>query len=176
MNIRAAHAGDIELCARLDGSYQTEQVWQLDELVSASSMHFTFRQVRAPRSFHVPYPRSLENLREDWQRQECFLVAHEQGRALGFLDMTVQREQWCGWIQHLIVDPEHRRQGIATALLAQAEAWARGSELLAVRLVVQSKNGPAIALFTSRGYAFCGFIEHHYKDNDTGFIYSYDIS
>ena len=120
MNIRAAHAGDIEQCERLDGSYVTNYVWQMDEELTAGAMRFTFRLIHTPRTIHVPYPYPLGNLKLDWRRKECFLVAQERGSVAGFLDMTVQRDGWRGVVQHLY------RQGQNRVLLEVLQALAVG--------------------------------------------------
>lgn len=172
MNIRAAHAGDIDRCVQLDGSYATNYIWQMEESISSEGMDYTFRRVRLPRSLAVDYPEPREALLEDWRRKECFLVAQERGRVVAFLDMTVQRTRWRGWIQHLIVEPSCRRRGIATLLLDAAEVWAQGSELNSVTVVLQSKNDPSITLFAKRHYIFQGFIDHYFNNGDIGFIYS----
>lgn len=52
----------------------------------------------------------------------------------------------------LYVSPEHRRQGLARALLAQAEQSARDRSLPAVSLQVYDFNAGAIALYQSGGY------------------------
>lgn len=172
MNIRPANVVDIDYCERLDGSYTTDYVWQMDETISKDSRTVTFRRVRTPRRMAVDYPRKVEDLEEDWQRQECFLVACEFGRVLAYLDMVVRRWRWQGWIEHLVVDPACRREGVAIRLLKAAERWARGSELGAICVFVQSKNDPAISLFSKCGYTFQGFIDHYYNNNDAGILYS----
>jgi ribosomal protein S18 acetylase RimI-like enzyme len=52
----------------------------------------------------------------------------------------------------LYVSPEHRRQGLARALLAQAEQTARDRGLPAVSLQVYDFNAGAIALYRGNGY------------------------
>ena len=78
MNIRRANVVDIERCARLDGGYRTQHVWQMDERRESESVGVSFRRVRIPRQITVSYPRAVDALQDDWQRNECFLVA---GRA-----------------------------------------------------------------------------------------------
>jgi len=58
-----------------------------------------------------------------------------------------------GHIEELYVGPEHRGEGVATALLARAEAWAgeRGCER--ATLSVNARNDTARRLYESRGYA-----------------------
>ncbi|MEA3406865.1 MAG: GNAT family N-acetyltransferase [Chloroflexota bacterium] len=131
-----------------------------------------FRRERIPRRIRVPYPQNAENLREDWRRNECFLVAQEAGVVLGYLDMVVRRRNWEGWINHLVVDSPARRRGIGSLLLETAQRWARGSELRAMTAVLQNKNEPAIRFFSQKGYAFRGFIDQYYSNGDVGLIYS----
>ncbi len=52
----------------------------------------------------------------------------------------------------LYVAPEHRRQGLARALLAQAEQTARDRGLPAISLQVYDFNKGAIALYRGSGY------------------------
>lgn len=52
----------------------------------------------------------------------------------------------------LYVDPDHRRQGIATALLTLGETWARQRGDLQIGLQVYTQNQAAIALYQQRGY------------------------
>lgn len=171
MIIRPMTIGDVDRCERLEGSYTTEHVWQMEATVEAEQMSVSFRRFRLPRPMQVRYPRQKLDLLADCQQSECFLVADELGVIYGYLDMRVQRWQWRGWIEHLIIDPPYRRRGIATLLLQSAERWARGSELRGVVVALQPKNDPGIALLTGLGYRFCGFMDHYYHNGDTGLFY-----
>jgi len=93
----------------------------------------------------------------------------------GYLDMTVRRWQAQGWIEHLIVQPSYRRQGIATNLLEAARQWARSNGLVSIVAAVQTKNDPAISLLTKLGYTFAGFIDHYFSNGDIGVLYSREI-
>ena len=172
MHIRPVNVADIDRCEHLDSSYTTEYVWRMSESVTENSMGVTFRRVRIPRPMEVAYPRGTEDLQEDLQRNECLLVAIDFGRTMGYLDVVVQRWRWQGWIEHLVVDRAYRRQGVATRLLEAGERWARGSELSAITVVIQSKNDPAIRLFSKRGYIFQGYIDHYFRNGDIGLVYS----
>ena len=52
----------------------------------------------------------------------------------------------------LYVDPVHRRRGLATALLDQAEAWAQQRGDRQIGLQVFPDNAAAMALYRQRGY------------------------
>lgn len=59
-------------------------------------------------------------------------------------------------ISRLVVRPEHRRRGLARALMAAAGAWAAGRGAAECVLQVAVDNAPALALYDS-----LGFREHH---------------
>ncbi len=58
-------------------------------------------------------------------------MAEEDGKQIGFIELWVRSYAEGGppepsaYVEGLWVDPDHRRSGIATALLAKAEEWAR---------------------------------------------------
>lgn len=52
----------------------------------------------------------------------------------------------------LYVMPEHRRQGIGSALMNHAETWARNRGDSQIGLQVFTQNQPALALYRHRGY------------------------
>lgn len=172
MNIRAATVGDLERCARLSGSYLTDYVWQVEGVAGPEQVNLAFRRVRAPRSVPVRYPRSTEGLLADLQRNECLLVADEMGLVQGFVDMTISRWQWNGWIEHLVVDPPFRGQGVGTRLLRAAERWARGSDLRAILIAVQPRNDPAIALVSGLGWKWAGCVERYFSNGDMAMLYT----
>jgi ribosomal protein S18 acetylase RimI-like enzyme len=172
MRIRPAMLGHLELCEQIDGSYTTDYVRQMEESRTPERVSVTFRRERIPRRVRVSYPQDTKTLYDNWRRNECFLVAQEAGVVLGYLDMTVRRRNWEGWINHLVVDASARRRGIGSLLLSTAQRWARGSELVAVTAVVQNKNEPAIQFFTAQRYSFRGFIDRYYGNGDVGLIYT----
>ncbi|MDA0672483.1 MAG: GNAT family N-acetyltransferase [Cyanobacteria bacterium] len=56
------------------------------------------------------------------------------------------------YVMLLYVDPDHRRRGIATALLRVAETWARRRGDRQIGLQVFPDNEAALALYERRGY------------------------
>lgn len=54
------------------------------------------------------------------------------------------------WLTAVFVAPDHRRRGVATALVQQAEAWARHEGAVVVRL---RADPPAQDFWVSLGYA-----------------------
>jgi ribosomal protein S18 acetylase RimI-like enzyme len=78
------------------------------------------------------------------------VVAEHDGAIVGSVIVG-----WDGWRAHLYrlaVDPGHRRQGIAGALVTEAELWA--SERGAVRLdaLVDSENDDGTGFWAAQGF------------------------
>jgi GNAT superfamily N-acetyltransferase len=59
-------------------------------------------------------------------------------------------------LDNLVVDPAARRQGVGTALLHEAEAWARAHGAARVELNVYDFNEPALRFYASAGYTVLG--------------------
>jgi ribosomal protein S18 acetylase RimI-like enzyme len=56
------------------------------------------------------------------------------------------------YVERLVVDHDHRRQGMARALLDRAESLARESDKATVGLHVSGRNLPALRLYEAYGY------------------------
>jgi RimJ/RimL family protein N-acetyltransferase len=63
----------------------------------------------------------------------------------------------------LMVDRGHRRLGAGTALMVEAERWARQVGVSKLELHVFPYNEAAIALYEALGYEREGFRRHHYR-------------
>ena len=66
----------------------------------------------------------------------------------------------------LMVAAGHRRQGIGWALLEQAVAWARETDVTKLELHVFPHNLPAIALYEKFGFVREGYRRGHYRRGD----------
>jgi RimJ/RimL family protein N-acetyltransferase len=70
----------------------------------------------------------------------------------------------------LMVASSHRRRGIGSALLVQAEDWARSAGVTKLELHVFPHNAPALALYESLGYEREGHRRDHYRRPDGRFV------
>ena len=91
----------------------------------------------------------------------AFLLAVQDGAAVGFALV-----EYAGWtpefscvlphryacLADLVVDAEHRGQGIGSTLLGAAKRWARDRRLEYLELNVLAQNVPAIALYESHDF------------------------
>jgi len=171
MHIYRADLRDLAACLALDGSYETDHVWQVVQQTDDSQVIARFRTVRLPRTMRVPYPSWGEALLTHQERGDLILVAAEGGEVHGYIDQETQPDQSIAWIHHLVVAPVHRRHRIGTALVARGLQHARQGGLTNMMTVVQSKNHPAIRFLEHNGFTFCGYNERFYRNQDIGLYF-----
>jgi ribosomal protein S18 acetylase RimI-like enzyme len=81
---------------------------------------------------------------------ELFLVAVVDDQVVGTVMAGFDGVR--GWIHHLAVQPSHRRQGIASALMSSAEKGLEAAGCPKVNLQVRATNSEVIAFYRSLGY------------------------
>ena len=91
----------------------------------------------------------------------CFwLVAEKGGRPAGYAGMQSVLDE--GYIDNVAVDPDFRRQGVASALLEGMIGEARRRKLSFLSLEVRAGNEGAIALYASFGFETMGLRKGYY--------------
>lgn len=78
------------------------------------------------------------------------LVAERGGRVVGTVTGTWDGRR--GWIMRLAVEPSARRQGVASALIADVEARLHARGATQVNLLVFAENRDALAFWRELGY------------------------
>lgn len=91
-------------------------------------------------------------------------VVERQGEVLGDALLLLRRDSPAARLYSLIVSAQARGQGIASLLLADAEAQARQSGRHAVRLEVRADNAAAVRLYERAGYRVFGQRSGYYDD------------
>jgi len=172
MHFYRADLRDLAACLALDGSYETDRVWQVIRSEELDQVVTRFGVVQLPRTMRVPYPSWGEALLAHQERGDLILVAAESGEVRGYVDQETLPDQSIAWVQHLVVAPEHRRTAIGSALLTRSMQHARQAGLSHIMALVQSKNYPAISFLQRHGFAFCGYNERYYRNNDIGLYFA----
>ncbi len=173
MVIRPATLRDLEACRRLDGSSTSESVWNMQQASERGAISVLLSEVRLPRPLEVPYPASTEDLIPRFERGDLFLVAEDEAGTVGWLAMSEDGAGNSGRVDHLVVDWDHRRQGLGTALLREAVQEGRRRGLRAVFCSCPAKNGPAAGFYRKLGLEFCGYNEHLYAEHEIALLFAY---
>jgi ribosomal protein S18 acetylase RimI-like enzyme len=131
-----------------------------------------FREVRLPRSISISYPRNPFALADDWAKRSMMYTALIDQDLVGYVSLTERSIDSTVHITDLVVNGSSRRQGVASALLGAAQAWASGRSQRRVILEMQSKNVPAIRLSQKFGYEFCGYNDRYYLTQDVALFFA----
>lgn len=96
--------------------------------------------------------------------RHVFLIAAAGETVLGYANFLHVLDE--GDIGNVAVAPEHRRQGIADALLDALCARAAALDLAFLTLEVRASNAPAIALYRKHGFQTVGQRRNYYQKPD----------
>ncbi len=112
-----------------------------------------------------PFPWARQQLLDELEHGDAVVVGafdnDDAGTLVGHLVLRTMADDEL-WILNIATDPQHRRAGIATALMQRAESTARA---LSVRLwlEVRESNTGAIALYERHGLATVGRRPGYYR-------------
>lgn len=163
MQIRRAKPADYPVCVALEGSVLTSLTWQMVEQSAADRFAVEFRPSRLPRPVAVGVRRPEGDPLQRLAASDLLLVA-ELEDVQGYL--RAMRREGVAWLEEVVVQPQFRRQGVATALIQAARSWAREQGLPALVAEVPSRHQPAICLLQACAFVFCGFDDHRYDGRD----------
>ena len=94
-------------------------------------------------------------------------VAVSDGEIIGAAVYLYREGTRVARLYSLIVSPEHRGQGIATALLNAGERDAVARDRDRVRLEVRASNVPAIRLYERHGFRVMAKLPSYYPDGES---------
>lgn len=110
--------------------------------------------------FSVPWSRGM--IRDELDSDIGYYVgAEENGDLVGYAGMQIVIDE--GYITNVAVDPEHRRRGIADALLDALRARAEERALSFMTLEVRVSNLAAQELYKKHGFAAAGLRKKYYR-------------
>ena len=92
----------------------------------------------------------------------CWLVAEEDGEVTGYIgSQTVMDESD---MMNVAVHPDHRRKGIAEALVVELVEALKKRESRCLTLEVRASNEPAKALYEKLGFTQVGLRKNYYRN------------
>lgn len=175
MEIRHAVSTDIPALMVMDHSYQTDHVWQMALSPNQHETTIAFREVRLPRLMRVEYPRDPSRLADEWTNSSEIFVAVAEQSYLGYVIIEAGTAPDTGWITDLVTDAPHRRQGIASKLLAAARKWCREQGLSRLTMEMQSKNYPSLSLARKLGFVLSGYHDKYYPDEEIALFFTLNL-
>ena len=99
------------------------------------------------------------------------MVALNENAPIGYICVTEEQTSSLAWVTDIVVAPDHRRKGAASALLTGAQAWASARNVRHLILEMQSKNQACIHLALKFGYEFCGYNDQYYPTQDVALFF-----
>ncbi len=110
--------------------------------------------------FSLPW--TIDQLRGQLKdtQHEFIAALDERGRILGYVGMMYVLDE--GYISNVAVAPEHRRLGIADALISKLMERSACLELSFVTLEVRCSNSAAMALYKKHGFIPVGRRKNYY--------------
>jgi ribosomal protein S18 acetylase RimI-like enzyme len=96
---------------------------------------------------------------------EFFLGAYEQDQLIGVA--IVSSDMRKGWINRLAVDPEHRSQGVARALITESERILKARGVRVFCALIEADNSSSKELFEKCGYTESQDIAYFSKRDNT---------
>lgn len=172
IQIRPVIQTDLPRLMGMDHSVSSEYVWQLELRREAGQIVAAFRDVRLPRPITLTYPNNPFSLADEWMNKAMMFAAVSGDTPVGYLCLAERPASSAAWVTDLVVAPEWRRRGVASALLDSAQGWvlSRGHRRMFIEM--QSKNQPAIRLAQKHGYEFCGYNDHYYLTQDVALFFA----
>jgi ribosomal protein S18 acetylase RimI-like enzyme len=98
-------------------------------------------------------------------------VAMSGGAVIGFLYVQYYAWNQLCQIQGLAVDPEFQRQGIASALVARAEDFAKTKKARGIYVDTPTRNTGGRKFYEAMGYQFGYIMPRYYEDKLDGVTY-----
>ena len=132
-------------------SYRDATVMDLPVLVSLDRQYFA----------DTAWP--IEQFREEiGGATRKFIIGEAAGEVVAYAGAFLPSVGGAADLMTIAVDPEYRKQGIATHLIAELEKWAKSKGGDSMMLEVEVTNSGAIALYLKLGYKKLNIRKNYY--------------
>ena len=99
-----------------------------------------------------------------WMEGVTYFAARRDGKMVGAVGCEIA-DGSCRMV-HLAVDPDSRRQGIASQLTNAAVEWARHNNTHSIWADALDRFSEAVEMFRHLGFNECGVLHRHYWGED----------
>ena len=90
-----------------------------------------------------------------------------------YASITIKNKtDWLGEIEKFFVDEKHRRNGIGSKLLQDAESEARKWDIRKLSLICMTDNVSALKLYLKENYKIEGLLRNHFEKGTDVYILS----
>jgi GNAT superfamily N-acetyltransferase len=103
-----------------------------------------------------------------WMEGVTYFATRKEGRLIGVVGIELRRGS-CRLV-HLAVDPDHRRQGVASALITAAIDYAKRANATSVWADALARFPNAVTLFKRLGFTEAGVLHRHEWGEDVRFF------
>lgn len=127
------------------------------------------RDIAAIDLLSQPSPWPLEAILRDMRERQgeiVYLGAFDRGITVGFVALEPRRGDL--WILQLSVDPEKRRWGVGSQLVAAASVFAEERGCDRIFLSVRSSNRGALEFYRSLGFRQRELLTNYYSNGEDG--------
>jgi GNAT superfamily N-acetyltransferase len=171
MELRPATVADLDAVLEIDGTVESHRYLHVEQAGEGLDVRWSAQD--RPLRERLILPRPMDDELQFTFRQVAAghdeglaTVAVHDGATVGLL--LAQPEQPANVLRllDLRVEFDHRRQGLAMAMMYAAIATARGDGLRALAADVPAHNGPAHALLAKLGFSLSGLDTLHHSNHD----------
>lgn len=114
-------------------------------------------------AYPAPWSRSMFVSELTKQTARSLGAFGPDGKLLGYMILSRYVDAW--HVMNVAVHPDHRRQGVATALLTRMFEETTGEEVRGYTLEVRVSNTGAVQLYERFGFEVQGVRKGYYLDN-----------
>ncbi len=175
IEIRPVKQDDLKVLSRLDHSYYTTRVWQMDQDKEEGGISIRLREAKLPRAVRVDFPYPPMDPNQDSKSYSPMIVSLIDGEVVGYIRLLTELKPGAVWVRHLAVEPHFRRKGIGSALILAGRDWAARQRYNQVFFEVQAKNHPMIKMMEKLGITLCGYNDRYYPDQSIALFYSHSL-
>jgi GNAT superfamily N-acetyltransferase len=177
LTIRDGIKSDIPKCDKLDSSYHTDHVWQMNVREEIDETHITLRKQRLPRSLDANHPSDTKRLTTTLEQKYCFIVLVEStsDTVLGYISLRVDPIYQVAYLQDIVIDQPYRRQHLGSRLLNVARLWATEQKLSQIIFEIPTTNHPCTEFAKSHGFIYCGFNDQFLPNQEIVMFFSLSL-